>query len=53
MKYRITEEYYELGCAGSGVGLQSWLHKLKLKLELKLQNYYTPLTSQFEKLEPE
>ena len=50
-----TKEYDELGCTGSGLGIQSWLHKLKLKLktEVQLQKYYTPLTIQVEKLEPE
>ena len=40
-------------CAGSGVGVQSWLHKLELKPEVQLRNYYIPLTSQVDKLEPE
>ena len=49
----FTKEYDKLGCASSGLGIQSWLHKLKLKLEVQLQNYYTQLTSQVENLEPE
>ena len=49
----FTKEYYELGRADSGVGVQSWLHKLKLKPEVQLQNYHTPITSQVAKLEPE
>ena len=42
-----------MGCAGSGVGVQSWFNKLKLKPTVQLRNYYTPLTSQVEELELE
>ena len=37
----FAKEYYDLRCAGSVVGVQAWLHKLKLKLkpEVQLRNY--------------
>ena len=49
----FTKEQDEPGCASGGVGVQSWLNKLRLKLEVQLRNYYTPLTIQVAKLEPE
>ena len=52
-KIVFTKEYYELGCAGSGVGVQSWLNTRKLKPTLQLRKYYTPLTIQVEELEKE
>ena len=42
-----------MGFAFSRVGVQTWLNKIRLKLDVQLRNYYTPLTSQVEELEPE
>ena len=41
-----------MGCAVSGVGVQNRWTKLKLKTTVPLQNFYAPLTSQVEELEP-
>ena len=41
-----------MGCAVSGVGVQNWLTKPKLKQDVTIRNYYTLLNSQVEELEP-
>ena len=51
-KIIFTKEYDELGCFVSGVGVQNWITKLKLKIDVPLLKYYTPLTSQVEELAP-
>ena len=48
----LTKEQDYLGCAVSGVGIHNGLTKLKLKTDVSLQNFYTPLTSQVEELAP-
>ena len=41
-----------MGCVVSGVGAHNWLTKLKLKTDVPLRNYYTPLTIKVEELIP-
>ena len=44
----LTKEQDDRVFAGSILGIQSWFHKLKLKPNVQLGNYYTPLTSKVE-----